>query len=78
MKQIVQIITEESVRKAVARSGVIRGLIRYIKMRWDLLFGDGWTSRAARMISWNSRCKLILVELLRAARRSLEISNVNL
>jgi len=40
MKRIVQIITEESAREAVARSGVFRGLIRYINMRCDLLFGD--------------------------------------
>jgi len=48
LKQIVQIITKESVREAVAKSEVLRGLIRYINMRCDLLFGDGWTSRAAR------------------------------
>jgi len=46
MKQIVQIITEESVREAVAKSGILRELIRYINMRCDLLFGDGWTSKA--------------------------------
>jgi len=41
LKQIVQIITKESVREAVAKSEVLRGLIRYINMRCDLLFGDG-------------------------------------
>jgi len=39
---LVQIITEGSVREAVARSGVFRGLIKYINIGCDLLFGDGW------------------------------------
>jgi len=44
MKWIVQIIIEESVRKAVTS----RGLIRYINMRCDLLFGDGCALGTAR------------------------------
>jgi len=48
MKRIVRIITKKSVREAVAKSGVLRELIRYINMHYDLLFGDGWTSRAPR------------------------------
>jgi len=37
---LVQIITKRSVGETVVGSGVLRGLIKYINMRCDLLFGN--------------------------------------
>jgi len=52
MKRIIQIVTEKSERKAVQDPGIHRGLIIYINTCRDLLFDDGWTSRAAGWSSW--------------------------